>query len=116
MQREKFARLVLRLGLAFAFLYASIAGFLDPASWTGFFPDWLTGLVPLAPEMLLLAFGIGEVILASLILFLPRPFVPALIAVALLVTMVVSNLPQLDILFRDISLAAGALALAFLSR
>jgi len=113
MPRNKTARILLRVGLSFAFVYAAIAGFLNPAAWIGFAPVWILQHVP--DNIFLTVFGALEITLAALLLFLKKPFYPALAAAGLLIGMVTFNLGALDIVFRDVSLAFAALALATLS-
>lgn len=107
------ATLILRVGVAFAFLYPPIDAFLNPYSWTGYFPAFMHGFVP---DLLLLhAFGALEIVLALWILSGRKIFWPSLAASVLLIVIVCFNLPQLEVLFRDLSIAAMALALAVIS-
>jgi len=114
MSRNNTARLILRIGLAFAFAYAAIAGFLNPAAWIGFAPVWLQQIV--SDSVLTIGIGVVEIAIAALLLFLKRPFYPAIAAAVMLAGIVVFNLGALDIVFRDISLFAAAIALAILSK
>ena len=113
--RSLFSNLILRVGVAFAFLYPPIDALFNPDSWIGYFPQF----VHLAtqsfgvPDMLLLhGFGVVEVIIAVWILSGWKIFYPAAAAAALLAAIVVFNLSQFEILFRDLSIAAAAAALA----
>ncbi|MBI4093931.1 hypothetical protein HY417_03125 [Candidatus Kaiserbacteria bacterium] len=107
------AYFALRLGLAFAFLYPPLNALVDPLSWIGYFPPFLRGYVP---DLLLLhAFGAVEIVLAVWILSGWRIFWPSLAAAGMLLSIVVFNPGNIQVLFRDISLAAMALALAMLS-
>lgn len=107
------AYLLLRLAAAFAFVYPPLsATFGDPYSWLGYFPQFIVGYVP---DMVLLhAFGVVEIIVGFWILSGYKIMLPSLAAAAMLVAIVVFNLPQFDILFRDLSLAALCLALALM--
>ena len=108
------ADLLLRLGVAFAFLYPPINAVLDPYSWIGYFPSFLKDI---APEMLLLhAFGLLEVALGLWILSGKRIFYPSLVAAGILLVIVAVNLGDFQVLFRDLSIAAAALALAAMRR
>jgi uncharacterized membrane protein YphA (DoxX/SURF4 family) len=103
---------VLRIGVAFAFLYPPFNALGDPNSWIGYFPSFVHGIVP---DMLLLhAFGIIEVVLALWILSGKYIFWPAAIATVMLVVIVAFNLPGFQVLFRDLTIAAAALALALM--
>lgn len=109
--KEHCASLLLRLGLAFSFLYAAIAAFLDPFSWIGFFPSFARSIIP-NDTLLLSLFGCTETVVALWLLFGKRLFLPSVIAALLLFGIVVFNWKSLDILFRDISLGFMALAIS----
>jgi uncharacterized membrane protein YphA (DoxX/SURF4 family) len=113
MTRERFATLILRVGVAFAFLFPPIDAFLDPYSWTGYFPSFMHGVVP--DLVLLHVFGALEICLALWILSGWRMFLPSLMAALMLLAIVAFNMPQLQVLFRDLSIAAAAVALAVVS-
>lgn len=104
------ADLLLRLSVAFAFLFPPLNAFVDPYSWIGYFPHFLHSIVP---DMVMLhAFGLIEVVLALWVLSGRRIFVPSLICAGLLLIIVVFNLSDFSVLFRDVSIALAALALA----
>jgi hypothetical protein len=108
------AYLLLRVGAAFAFLYPPVAALLgDPYAWFGYFPPFLVGYVP--DLVLLHAFGALEVVVGLWILSGYKIFVPALLATAMLVGIVVFNLSLFEIVFRDLSIAALTLALALIN-
>jgi uncharacterized membrane protein YphA (DoxX/SURF4 family) len=101
------------MGAAFAFLYPPIAALLgDPYSWIGYFPAFTRGYVD---EMLMLhLFGAIEVIIGLWILSGVRIFIPSVLATLMLVAIVMFNLNQFDILFRDLSIASLTLSLAIM--
>lgn len=104
------ASLVLRLGLAFAFLYPPLNAISNPDSWIGYFPSFVKGFVP---DMLLLhSFGAVEIIIAIWLLSGWRIFWPASLAACMLVSIVVFDYKDFEILFRDLAIASIALALA----
>lgn len=108
------ADFLLRLGVAFAFLYPPVNAFLDPYAWIGYFPIFMQGIIP---DMALLhLFGLVEVIIGLWILSGRRIFIPSVVATALLLAIVVLNLGDFQILFRDVSIALAALALAIQHR
>jgi hypothetical protein len=112
MRYSRLADLVLRASVALAFLYPPYAALQDPDGWIGYFPPFVANL---GNELYLLhAFGALEVVLALWILSGWRIVYPALAASALLIAIVVFNLPQFEVLFRDLSIALVALALALL--
>lgn len=113
MARDAWAILILRIGVSFAFLYPPISALSDPYSWIGYFPHFMRGYVP---DMVLLhAFGALEAVIALWILSGRRIFWPAAAAAAMLVAIVALNTFEFELLFRDLSIAAAALALAVVS-
>lgn len=110
MQYSKTADIILRVSVAFAFLYPPINAFSQPDAWVGYFPVFLQGVME--PELMLHIFGIIEVGIAFWILSGWKIVLPSLAAAAMLVGIVVFNLPEFQILFRDLGLAGAALALA----
>jgi len=102
---------LLRVGVALAFIYPAVAAFFDPFSWIGFFPSFLRDLF-VGNEMLLLhTFGATEIIIGLWILVGKKIFIPSLLASLYLALIVLLNLSLLDIVFRDVSILAMALAL-----
>jgi hypothetical protein len=110
MTLSRVSDIVLRAGAAFAFLYPPIDALADPHAWIGYFPGFLLGAVPDAA--LLHGFGIIEAVIAVWLLSGWRVFYPAAIATLMLIAIVLFNLPQMQIVFRDLSIAAMTLALA----
>jgi hypothetical protein len=111
---RRFSGLLLRLSLAFAFLYPPIAAWSDPFTWLGYIPHFVTQLWPLSNLVLLHTFGVVEIVLALWLVWGRRAHIPAAVMCFLLLFIVVTNLDQLDVLFRDIALAGLALALALM--
>lgn len=103
------AYLVLRLGLGFAFLYPPIDAIFDSASWVGYLPHFIRGFVP--DLVLLHAFGVLEIVIALWILSGKKIRTPSALACVILLVIVCLNLDQFEIVFRDLSIAAIALAL-----
>lgn len=112
---NRHAELLLRIGVAFAFLYPPVAAYFDPLSWVGFFPQFLRDMVG-NDTLLLHAFGVLEIAVALWILFGKHIFIPSLLAAAMLAGIIVFNWGAMDIIFRDVSILAMALALAFAHR
>ncbi len=104
------ADLVLRIGVAFAFLYPPINALSNPESWIGYFPPFTRGYVP--DEVLLHAFGVVEIVIALWILSGKRIFWPSLAASAMLVGIVVFNMNNFEVVFRDLAIAGASLSLA----
>ena len=107
---NKYTGFILRGGLAFSFLFPAINAFFDPYSWIGYFPVFMRGFV--SDAVLLHSFGVIEIIIALWILSGWKIFWPSLISFMMLVGIVFFNLSQFQIVFRDLSIAAIALALA----
>ena|SRR3989338_1912426 len=111
--QEKTPSLLLRIGVAFAFIYPALAAFSDPYSWVGYFPRFLLDMVG-NDLSLLYSFGALQIALAIWILSGKKIFYPSVIATAMLLGIVTFNASQMDVLFRDLSIAAMAGALALL--
>lgn len=104
---------MLRIGAAFAFLYPPIAAMSDPVSWASYFPSFVRAL-PMDSLVILHGFGIIEVVLAFWMLSGWRIRIPATIMTLMLLGIVATNVSQMDVLFRDVSIALMTLALVFL--
>lgn len=103
---------LLRFGLAFSFFYVAAASFQNPLNWIGFFPQFLRDLAP--AQTLLTGFSIYEIVLGLWLLSGRKLVYSSLLAAATLLGIVVFNWGAMEIVFRDISLALSALALATL--
>ena len=110
MNFKKYTDLLMRLSVAFAFLYPPIDALSNPDSWIGYFPKVFRGVVP--DSLLLQSFGVLEVCIALWILSGKKIFWPSLAAAAMLITIVICNVSEFEVLFRDLSIAGIALALA----
>ena len=115
MEFDRLANIILRVGVAFSFLYPPINAIFDPYTWLGYFPQFvhLAGQAVGMPDLVLLhAFGALEVIIALWILSGRKIFWPSVAACAMLLAIVIFNGSEFPVLFRDLSIAAAALALA----
>jgi uncharacterized membrane protein YphA (DoxX/SURF4 family) len=110
---EWLAHLLLRIGLAFAFLFPPLNAFFDPDSWIGYFPPFLHGILP--DLVMLHGFGIVEILIALWIFSGKHIFWPCLLAAIMLLTIIVFNTAEFQVLFRDLSIITIALALALLN-
>lgn len=111
-----FPELLLRIALAFAFLYPAIHALIDPYAWVGYIPGFVLAVLPLGEEAVLHVWGLIEAALALWVLFGRRIFVPAALMGMALVAVVLLNLGQFTILFRDLPIAAIAFALMWMHR
>ena len=107
------SELLLRVAVAFSFLYPPLSALSDPDSWIGYFPPFLLDIAGTNDVLLLHTFGIVEIVIALWILFGKRVFIPSMLAALMLAAIVLANPVQFSILFRDISIALAAVALAF---
>ena len=107
---------ILRVGVAFAFIYPAVAAYFDPYSWVGFFPDFMLDLAGERQILMLHLFGIFEIVIALWILIGKKIFIPSVLASLSLAAIVLFNLSLMDIVFRDISLLAMVVALAIWSK
>lgn len=108
------AKLFLRIGLAFVFLYAGVGSLVFPKDWIWYIPDWMQGIIP--GETLLLLHGVSELVLGVWLLSGWRVFYPALIASLDLLVITLINFNIMGIVFRDVGLFFAAFALAFLDK
>ena len=113
MTLDKSALLVLRVGVAFAFLFPALNALVDPFAWIGYFPPFTRGIV--SDTLLLHVFGAVEILLALWVLSGWRIFWPSAAMTAMLLGIVVFNPNEFQILFRDLSIAAMSFALAMVS-
>ena len=112
---SKASNVLLRIALAFAFLYPAYGFWAKPNDWVGYIPAFVREF-GLSQNALLYGLMAIHLIIALWILSGWRVFIPSLLAAVFLISVVYFNWNQIDILFRDISLALAALALAFYSR
>ena len=110
---DQLPALLLRGGLAFAFLYAATASFLHPTTFARYFPSFMPGTW--AAE-LLPAFAVYEVVLSALLLTNRFTYLASLLATATLLGIVVANPDAFEVLFRNVAIACAALALALQDR
>src|SRR4051812_16103479 len=105
------SNLLLRIAIAFSFLYPAIDSFLHPDDWIDFFPQFMRGIVP--DQTLLLGWGALEIVIALWILSGKKIFIPSAAATVLLCAIVLFNLSLMQVVFRDLSLALVAAVLAW---
>lgn len=112
--QEKLVEKVLRIAVAFSFIYPPISAFFNPYAWVGYFPSYLLDLNFIDSLTLLHIFGVTELCIGIWILFGKRIFIPSLLASVFLFAIIVFNLAQIDVLFRDIPILLMALLLCLI--
>lgn len=108
--RPPLPQLLLRIAVAFSFAYPPVAALIDPDSWLGYFPAFIPSSL-----LMLHIFGAIEIAIALWILFGKRIVIPCALAALILFAIVAFNASQFDILFRDVSIALAAIALALVN-
>ncbi len=113
MEKEKIASWLLRLSIAFSFIYVAFSTYFNPTNWIGFIPDFLTfGLDKL---VFLKIHAAVDLILGLWLLSGRKTFYASAVSTVALLGIVVLNLGQIEIVFRDVSILLAALALAVMS-
>ena len=112
MSYSKLAIWFLRVGLAFVFAYASAEIYMNPANFLKYTPQFVFDIIP--TNAFLYTFGVAELVLAAWILTGWKAEYPAIISVMLMVGIIVSNPEYFQILFRNVAIGFGALALLML--
>lgn len=116
MHNKKIISGLLRIGIAFSFLYPAIDSLFNSDTWVGFFPNWLLSISPVDVIVLATIFSVIEIFIAVGILLMPKPTLPTLTAIIVLGAIIVFNWSALDIVFRDISILIMAIALIVLHK
>ena len=104
---------LLRFGVAFTFLYASISAFINPAPWLSYFPGFMRTM--LSDKILLLSWGTAEVIIGVWLLTGYRIFVPSIAASGLLLGIFIFDFSSLHITFRNVSILSTSISLAIIA-
>ncbi len=104
---------LLRFGVAFTFLYASISAFLNPVPWLSYFPDFIRAMVP--DSLLLLSWGIGELVIGVWILSGYRIFLPSMAAASLMFGIFLFDFHSINIIFRNVAILCTSLSLAIVA-
>ena len=102
---------LLRLALAFSFVYVGIASFTNPDLWAGFVPPFVSNIISF--DIFLKLHGAFQIFLGLWLLFGRYRFTAGIIAAVLLFGIALFHLSAWDIVFRDVSLGLASLAYAF---
>ncbi|OGY69521.1 MAG: hypothetical protein A2586_00385 [Candidatus Harrisonbacteria bacterium RIFOXYD1_FULL_40_9] len=107
---------LLRIGLSFVFLYAGISSLNDASNWVGFFPRFMQDGLLIATNTWMLLFAMYEITLGVWLIISWKTSHAALCAFLTLCGILVFNLDQMLIVFRDVTIAFSALALVLISK
>jgi uncharacterized membrane protein YphA (DoxX/SURF4 family) len=110
LKHKNLTPLLLRVGLAVTFMYAAISSFVNPNDWVGFLPPLLTQHVDGAT--VLKFFSVYELALVAWLVSGIYVRWAALLCALTLAGIIVFNVHQFAITFRDLALVFAALALA----
>lgn len=102
---------MLRLGLAFGFLYAGISSLISPNDWVGYIPSFIDDY----RYGLLKAFSLFEIGLGLWLVVGRYVKYAAVLSALALAGVVVFNLSVFIVTFRDVSLIFAAVALVVLT-
>jgi hypothetical protein len=104
---------LLRFGVAFTFLYASISAFINPEPWLGYFPVFMRAWN--IDSILLVTWGGGEFIIGIWLISGYRIFLPSIAAAGLMLGIFITDFDSLHIIFRNVSILCTSIALAIIS-
>jgi uncharacterized membrane protein YphA (DoxX/SURF4 family) len=111
---ERLSSFLIRIGLAFVFLYAAVFMTISPEKYIDYFPKFMRDLVP--GYTLLHIFAIFEVIHSFFLIIGKFKFINAIISFLTMLSLTVVNLDKFSVLFRNVSIILSALALVIQSR
>lgn len=106
---------LLALGLAFVFGYAAVSALLNPSTYRAYLPSLLPLPSESTTDALLRLFAVYEAGLAVGVLTRRFRHAAALLSAVTLAAIVAVNGDAFEVLFRNVAIALGALALANLS-
>lgn len=112
--KYKLSSFLIRIGLAFVFLYAAFFMTFAPEKYIIYFPLFMRELVP--GYTLLHVFAIFEVILSFFLIIGRFTYAAAIISFLTMLALTIVNLDKFSVLFRNVSIILSALALAVQSR
>lgn len=112
MRNIKLAAWFLRVGLAFVFTYASIEMIINPQNFLKYTPTLILDIFP--ETTFLYSFGFAEFLLAIWLLTKWKSEYSSILSVMLMVGIIAVNPEHFHILFRNVAIAFGGLALLML--
>ena len=110
--KNNMALWLLRAGLAFVFLYASVEIYIHPDNFLKYVPEMVTSVIPM--DIFLHVFGVVEVALGVWLLTGWKGQYPSMISALMMAGIVVFNMEYFPVLFRNVAIGFGSLALVLL--
>ncbi len=112
MNKQKYAPVIIRVGLSFVFLWFGLTQLFDQSAWVSFIPEGITKLTGISAETFVIFNGIFEVFFASLLAFgIWTRFVASLLFLHMFAIIADVGLSPIGI--RDIGLMFALLSVAF---
>lgn len=99
----------LRFGLAFVFTFAAVSMSLNPSVFAHYIPPFITAIMPY--ELFLHLFGAYEIILSLILISGKFGLISSFLATATMFALTVSNTESFNVLFRNVAIITGGLAL-----
>lgn len=113
MPNNRLAIILLQIGLAILYFYAAINSFLQPDIWVGYLPPFVGKIMDF--KLALHIFSVTELILGIWLLSGKKLFWASLASGFMIFGIIVFNIRDLTILFRDLSLIFASFALSSLT-
>jgi len=111
--KTKLVSFFLRSGIGIAFLYAAIASTLNPTSWQGFIPLFITNILP--ANLFLRLFSLYELTLFLWLISGKKIRYAGIVSIITLIGIIIFNIGAFEILFRDVAIIFAAIALTVLT-
>lgn len=106
-------KLLLRVGIAFVFVYAAVSMSLKPEEYSRYLPVLVKEFFP--PTPFLHFFGIFEIILSLWLISGKWNLYPSILASATIFALTIVNLSEFNTLFRNVGIFFASLALIVLN-
>lgn len=108
------ASLLLRVGLAFTYIYASIDAFRKPDLWLSFLPEFMLKLAPFPDITVLHLLSVVQLVIAAFLIFKILLPYTAIVSALFLTGIIVTDLDAFLITFRDVPLVLASIAIILL--
>ncbi|HRN96158.1 MAG TPA: DoxX family protein [Candidatus Levybacteria bacterium] len=104
---------ILQFGIAFVFIYAGIQIILNYQSFVGYAPEIIFDFIPV--QIFMYGFAVFEIVLGLWLISGKKLLYSSLTAAGIMILINLFNLDLFIVLFRNIAILCGALALAAMS-